>query len=465
MLKRFISIRYVLPLSIALPLVLATGLTTMLAFRSGRHAIDVLSLELSNKALLSIKKHIVAALEVPQLVNRYNAIAAGREFIDPNNFEVLPPYFLDQVKSRPSAFDIYFGSENGDFLQVKKFPNGQVSLFLRDRSTAPRLEEYTLDNQGRKGEKRVAEEQYDPRLRPWYTQAKEVGNLTWSPIYVFAGSRKLGISSTVPVYNPQGDFIGAFGIDYQLREISDFLAELNISPRGVTFIIEPSGDLVASSTLQDPYLEINGKPQRLPAVQSQEPVIQFTMKHLSEMTENLADIQEQIGFSYRLQGQRQLVQVAPLQENLSLDWLVVVAIPDRDFTELVYGNIRFIIVIGAIVTGMATVLGVIASQWIVRPVGELYEATKALKAANFDAIGLQKIASRPDEIGELSQTFLEMAETIDTRQKSLGEKLEEITQKNEESRRSISQGRGFNLEDFKNLIDRARKIRQKHSHD
>lgn len=465
MLKRFISIRYVLPLSIALPLLLATGLTTLLAFLSGRHAIDVLSLELSNKALLSIEKHIAAALEVPQLINRYNAIAAGQGFLDPNNFEVLQSYFWDQTKTRQSGLDIYFGSENGNFLEVKRFPDGRTSLLLRDRTTAPRLEEYSLDSRGRKGEKRVTEQQYDPRIRPWYTKAREVGDLTWSPIYIFATYRQLGITSTVPLYNAQGDFIGAFGIDYRLSEISDFLAGLEISPRGVVFIIEPSGDLVASSTAQVPFLEIDEKQERLPAIQSQEPVIQFTMKYLLKNSDNLADIQEKTGFSYRLQGQRQLVQVAPLQENLGLNWLIVVVIPDRDFTELVYGNIRFILAIGIIVTGVATVLGVVASQWIVGPVGELHRAAKALKTDDFDALSLQEIASRPDEIGEFSQTFLEMVESIDTRQQSLGEKLEELSRKNEESRRTASQGRGFNLEDLQNLIARSQQVRQKRSHD
>lgn len=66
---------------------------------------------------------------------------------------------------------------------------------------------------------------YDPRVRPWYIQSKEVQRPTWTEPYPFA-SLGLGITATHPIYDVvegRNLFAGVLAIDYTFDEITNFL--------------------------------------------------------------------------------------------------------------------------------------------------------------------------------------------------------------------------------------------------
>ena len=70
--------------------------------------------------------------------------------------------------------------------------------------------------------------EYDPRVRPWYTTAKELWEstsktLTFSPVYKFTtGDSKVGITATSSIVI-NGAFAGVHGADFVLNDISKML--------------------------------------------------------------------------------------------------------------------------------------------------------------------------------------------------------------------------------------------------
>jgi len=457
--KKYISIRYVIPLLIVVPLVVATGTTAILAFYSGRRAVESLISELSKKALNSIEKHVDTYLTAPQIVNRLNFITIENNLIDPTDFDLLTRYFNDQVATINGLSYIYLGTENGDFIGVKRQADSTRELILGNAETRGSRNRYQLDSLGRRvGQVGILEDRYDPRVRPWYKEALEVGDLTWSPVYIFGSTLELGMTSAIPVQNIRGDTVGVLGIDLGLKDLSNFLRSLEISPRGVAFIIDRAGNLVASSTDEQPFVNHNGENQRLPALESREPAIRDALKYLLDTESSLMQIQEQIAFSFLLQNKRQLVQVAPLQNN-GLDWVIVVVIPEEDFMQLIYNNLRFTAIVGAGVMVLAVGLGAIASLWIVKPIDNLHASAKAIKSNSFDPDVLKSTASRSDEMGELGQAFLEMAEIVNAREKSLTEKLDALRDQQEQWRRTLHQNRDLGRDRFDDLIERARQVR------
>ncbi len=462
--KNLISIRYILTGLIVAPLILATGATAILGFTSGSRSVSFLTLKVGNKAILSIEKHINSYLGIPELANKINAVIVETNLIDPNEFESLARYLEEKINAIPSINYIYFGDRNGDFIGVKKKPEGQTVLLLRDAINAPRLEMYEINSQGGRGKRiETQETEYDARNRPWYKKAIEFGEITWSPIYVFASTQEPGITSTIPIYESQEskrreNIIGVFGIDVGLQELSNFLRDLDISPQGDAFIINRTGHLVASSTDEQPFSSENGKPEQLLAIESKEPIIRVTVEHLLETQSSLMQIQDLTSLEYTFKNQRYLVQVDSLQSN-GLDWLVFVVIPEQDFMELIYSNLRFTFLIGSGVTIITIVLGTIASLWIIKPIGDLNTCAKAIKSNTLDVNILEKIASRPDEIGELGQTFLEMAEIVNTREKSMSDQLDELRTQNEQWRRTVNQNQELRVERFNHLLNKARQAR------
>ncbi|MEL7037568.1 MAG: cache and HAMP domain-containing protein [Cyanobacteria bacterium J06592_8] len=480
--NNLISIRYVLTLLIVSPLIVATGATALLGFTSGSRAVTFLTQRFSKKAILAIERHLESYLGIPELANKINGVIVGTNLIDPNEFESLARYLEEKIEAIESVNYIYFGDRNGDFIGVKKVADGQMRLVLRDAINEPRLEMYEINAQGGRGKLiETLKTEYDARDRPWYKKAIEFGEIAWSPIYIFASSQELGITSTIPIYEPENEsptrnfpeetplqrqenIIGVFGIDLGLKELSDFLVNLDISPRGDAFIIDRTGYLVASSTDEPPFSTENGQLQQLLAIESEKPIIRVTVEHLLETRSSLMQIQDLTSLEYTLQNQRHLVQVAPLQEN-GLDWLVFVVIPEQDFMELIYSNLRFTFIIGSGVTIVAIILGTIASFWIIKPIGDLNTCAKAIKSNTLDVEILEKIAARPDEIGELGQTFLEMAEIVNAREKSMSDKLTELRSQNEQWRRTLHHNQELRIESFNDLLKRAKQTRVPPSED
>ncbi|MCZ0902234.1 cache domain-containing protein, partial [Microcoleus sp. HI-ES] len=84
------------------------------------------------------------------------------------------------------------------------------------------------------------------------------GKSTWSKIYSYFDAPKLAITAAQPVYGEDGKLIGILGSDLALSKLNQFLETLKIGKSGQTFIVERSGQLVANSTLEPPFIVSNG---------------------------------------------------------------------------------------------------------------------------------------------------------------------------------------------------------------
>ena len=173
---------------------------------------------------------------------------------------------------------------------------------------------------------------------------------------------------------------------------------------------------------------------------------------------SLNQIQQPISSRFRLNRERQLLQVTPM-ESMGLDWLIVVVIPESDFMELIYNNLRFTMIIGLGVTVVAITLGGIASWWIIQPIDNLHAGAKAIKANSFSPEMLESTISRSDEMGELGQAFVEMAAIVQTREKNMSEELVELHRQQEQWRRASHQNLDPTVR-FQELMERARQARQ-----
>ncbi|WP_228037908.1 cache domain-containing protein [Nostoc sp. LEGE 12450] len=84
---------------------------------------------------------------------------------------------------------------------------------------------------------------------------------TWTNPFLGNSIKIPSISLTQPVYNNNGVFLGVQDNLFRINKIHHFLNPLKVGQRGQTFIIDRSGNLMASSRLPDPYI-INLKEAR-----------------------------------------------------------------------------------------------------------------------------------------------------------------------------------------------------------
>ncbi|MDF0556477.1 adenylate/guanylate cyclase domain-containing protein [Kamptonema sp. UHCC 0994] len=420
--------------SVVLPFVLqiiaAVGFVGYLSFRNSQQSINELTFQLSNKVTGQIDRHLESYLEKPHLLQGVLASAFRNGNLDPNDFQALERQFWSDIKLTDSVDYIYIGKDNGDFIGVQRYLDGKLVVKFRDRTTDSNRVVYEIKQPGDRFEQ-LQSKPYDPRDRPWYTVTMAAKVPSWTPIFNSENLGVLQISPTTPVYDSQGQLVGVLSTNLLLAQLNQFLNGLSISKSGEAFIIERSGDLVASSTAEIPAVKVPGKeePGRLKALDSKEPIIRFTAQKLQEQSNTFIQIQKPQQFQFVLNGKTQLVQISPLQQVKGLDWLIVVVIPEEDFMAQIYENTRNTILFVIVALGIAIAIGIQTANWITRPLLRMSQASTEIAQGNLD----QQIETSPIiEIDILSQSFNDMSRQLKDSFAALHQSQEELRLANEE---------------------------------
>jgi two-component system sensor histidine kinase ChiS len=381
--------------------------TGYISFRKEQEAVHDIAAQLSSEISERIKQHIQDYLDRPHSIHQVTLSAIQSGQLNLEKFPQMQYYFWQQLKQSDSVSQVYFGNEKGDFIGVKRLNNGKIVVKVTEKFTTHERSGYLLDGQGKQTEL-IEKDKFDPRHRPWYKEAKKAHKSKWSQIYISIDN-SLTITPFVPVYNYKGTLLGVLGIDLSLSEISDFLGSIGISRTGEAFIIERSGAIVATSTLERPFVSLNNKQERLLAINSSEPLIKFTANHLLKKFGNFSNIHTKNQFFFEINGKWQLVEVAPLKNANGLNWLIVVVIPEADFMDSLKARVRFTILICLLGLIVAIWAGFQTCRWIVKPILTLNTAAKKLSGGEWD----QPLdIDRSAELVELANSFNTMADQL-----------------------------------------------------
>jgi methyl-accepting chemotaxis protein len=87
-------------------------------------------------------------------------------------------------------------------------------------------------------------EGYDPTARPWYKLANEAKATVVTAPYVFASTKKLGITVASPILR-QGQQVGVTGGDVVLEEVTAVVAGIRLRGNGFAFLATRDGKIVA----------------------------------------------------------------------------------------------------------------------------------------------------------------------------------------------------------------------------
>lgn len=118
---------------------------------------------------------------------------------------------------------------------------------------------------------------YDPRVRPWYIDAKSQGRLVVTDPYVDVSSKKVIISIGTPV-KENGRFVAGMFYDLELGGLADLVNSVNLLDAGYLFIVTADG-----TTIAHPDAKNNGEnlSSYLPAAKVQEGNQRFELDGIS----------------------------------------------------------------------------------------------------------------------------------------------------------------------------------------
>ncbi|EGU37777.1 methyl-accepting chemotaxis protein [Vibrio ichthyoenteri ATCC 700023] len=93
------------------------------------------------------------------------------------------------------------------------------------------------------------ESSYEPRTRPWYTEAKSRGEVVVTSPYVDPTTKKVIISIGAPVMDA-GQFVGSLFYDVELNALADLVNQTNLFDAGYLFIVTQDGTTIAHPDAQ-----------------------------------------------------------------------------------------------------------------------------------------------------------------------------------------------------------------------
>jgi signal transduction histidine kinase/CheY-like chemotaxis protein len=408
-----IPLRLILVVPFVIQIFTAVGLTGYLSLRNGQKAVNDLASRLQAEVSQRIDLHLDSYMDIPQKVIDANADSFEMGLIDPNDKKTVGEFFWRRLKTFDVGY-ILLGLETGNYIASGYFFGDERitvdEVSPKDYKGSQNLYSWLIDNQGKRTKIVADSGKFIAKNEGWYGEAAKQGKMVWSPVYNWLiPPFNLSIAISRPIYNQNKKIVGVMAAEQRLSQISDFLKTLEVSSSGKTFIVERNGLLIGSSIDEQPFTLVNGKPQRLRATESTSPLVKYTAQHLQEHFRNLSTIQQGQQLLFDFNGKRQFVQVTPWKDELGLDWLMVVVVPEADFMGQINANTRTTVILCLLALGLATALGLYTSRWIIQPILQLSKASEAIADGKLDQ---QVEESDFRELGVLARSFNGMAQQL-----------------------------------------------------
>jgi signal transduction histidine kinase/DNA-binding response OmpR family regulator len=454
-----LPLRLVLVLPFMLQVFGAVGLVGYLSFKNGQRSVIELANKLEAEIANRVEKQTLSFLETPHIVNQVLLSSIYTGNLNLEDKPALQKFFFAQIKNHGIVPYLFYVDSNGNFTGIQKLDNGQFLEKTKDKSTGTNRNTYELDALGNRTKliksKKFDLSEYFVYKQPASKTLKEREKPTWSEISWSSNSLALEMQAVTPVYSSDNRLKGVLGVEIFLSEISQFLRNLKVSQSGHTFVLERSGEIIASSTSEQPYVERNNQQIRLLATESSNPLIQATTKQLLQKFGDFQQITANENFTFELNGKQQLVYVQPLKDSRGIDWLTVVVIPESDFMAQIDANTRTNIILCFVALLAAVLSGLITSRWITQPILRLGKASVAIAQGNLE----QRVEIKGiNELTVLSHSFNEMAQQLQASFTNLARTNQELDCTNEELETRI-ESRTLELQQAKETAELANRAK------
>ena len=247
--------------------------------------------------------------------------------------------------------------------------------------------------------------------------------------------------------------------DLSLLQVNQFLQGLSVSRRGLAMVVEPNGDLIGVSRGPNLKPGAEGRPTRLNAAQSADPLVRATYATTQALQAQAGAAGPRTATLTDEQGEAVEIGYARIRDEAGLDWLVMVAVPRDDFLHSVTRNfyntlgVAVLFALGTALIGLL-VLGTVRRQ--------LLKFAVAARRIGEGDMSTRLAVHRRDEIGELARSFATMQTRLLTDTLTGLANREALLRRIEERvshHRRRQDGRAFallfvDLNDFKTVNDR-----------
>jgi diguanylate cyclase (GGDEF)-like protein len=400
-LRAALTIPYVL-----LTLALAAAIA-LISYWAGKNAVE----QLSDRLLVDIVQRVSQSVD-RHLVGSRVALEAVLPRAGGAHSQVVPSF--DELEKRMSVATalnsnpnnyIYYGNKAGQFLGVNRLDASTVEIREKRDAKSSRQFFQVSGNAGARQPSKTETTIYEPRDRPWYKQALDQRRQAWAPVYVDFFTGDLVTTRSMPVFDEQKQIEGVVGTDVSLRKLSEFVGNLSIPNNGVAVIVEPNGNLIATSTGEALFTGNGNAKRRVNAAESTNEIVRGTFERFAGLLANDAPVNTPFTSQFETSQGTVIASLDAIRDDAGLRWFALVAVPRSQVMQGISGSMVRAGIVAILAACIAVVVGLWILSWVARDLRLLTEATKRIREGH---IGESLAIYRHDEIGDLARSFEQM---------------------------------------------------------
>lgn len=405
------SLRFILICPFVVLVLALTTTIILLSYYTARKATtevsDNLLRETAERIVQAVDRHIVGS-------------GAALEAAFPNGMRVSPDISvdLDALRSRfwiatslhtnPNNY-VYYGNKAGQGFGVYRYPGNEGELRMKLKPNENRAYYKFTGIDGELRFESREDKLFDPRQRPWYIAGQTATTDTWTSVYIDFGTLELVATRARRVLGVDGEVEGVVATDMSLKSLNDFVKGLKVSANGIAFIIEPNGNLIASSVGQNVRSLDDGTNLRLTATKSGNPFVEAVYAKLykrlrsPETADGATAAAGATCFTFpNPEGGTIHASYATIKDQAGLDWITVVAMPSSDFLGSLTASLTRNVAIGIVAILLAIGMGFLILNWVA---GDLHRLSLAARRFGDGELDTTVQIDREDEIGVLARNL------------------------------------------------------------
>jgi sigma-B regulation protein RsbU (phosphoserine phosphatase) len=283
----------------------------------------------------------------------------------------LAPQLLAVLKANPGLSWVSYSDKSGTFTGAYRPPEGALRITHSQivNGKTKRVEWEVLPDGTRKPLK-TDDSPYDPRVRPFYVQAKQAGRLVWLPPYVFYWQWVPGITCALPVKDAGGKLRGVLTADFDLNALSEFVSGLSVSEHSRAFLFTSDEVLLAHPDRRG-VLGTRETARLLTLADSGDPLVDAYRANLRPEYLQPAGGEEFHFFEFRHDGTAYLGSTTAFRVGDDLVWVVAVVAPKSDFVGDVWRTQALALAAAGAAVLAAVALAFVLASTVSRPVRSL----------------------------------------------------------------------------------------------
>ena len=225
----------------------------------------------------------------------------------------------------------YYTDTKGEMIMVE-LSDEEDNFRVIESSVKPKFQQkyYLIDSDSFEFKKKegTQKKEYDPRNRSWYEDVAKNSKIHWSDAYEDYFTAAPTITLSYARRDKKGKLVGVFAMDIDLDKfLKILLRKINISMRGIAYIVKTDGTLVAGSEKEELFYDKEDNYKTKKIWQSEIKVIQsLETQHLDMKNAKKKSFHKEEG-RLLLKDGLWFYEINPISVLGRVDFLAIVAVP------------------------------------------------------------------------------------------------------------------------------------------